>query len=134
MTSTSNIGRNLKPEDSVPCNLRPRIVYETSCFECNETYIGKTYRHQNGFKKILFSPIDSICVKRNVKLYTNHYTDAEKFRINHFYTRQRKFCICLLPSKDLNPDDIAQLIPQTRLISTTEPKSLLECCYHKTLS
>ncbi|CAF4139265.1 unnamed protein product, partial [Rotaria sordida] len=39
------IGRNFKNKDAVPDELKAGVVYEATCSQCNNSYIGQTCRH-----------------------------------------------------------------------------------------
>ena len=44
-TSQKRLGNFFKFKDSVPRNLKSRLLYRYTCGNCNITYIGKTMRH-----------------------------------------------------------------------------------------
>ncbi|CAF4870834.1 unnamed protein product [Rotaria sp. Silwood2] len=42
---SDRIGRNFIIKDAVPDDLKSGVVYEATCSQCNNSYIGQTYRY-----------------------------------------------------------------------------------------
>ncbi|CAF4234068.1 unnamed protein product, partial [Rotaria sordida] len=62
---TARIGQNFSTKDQIPTELKSGVVYEATCPQCKEQYIGKTCRHLKTRmnehlaeqKKLLSSPV-----------------------------------------------------------------------------
>lgn len=91
-TSQTRLGNFFKFKDSVPRNLKSRLLYRYTCGNCNITYIGKTMRHFQvrfsehlGISKVTNKPLTynsktSTAVTEH--LYkTKHNSTSECFKI-----------------------------------------------------
>ncbi|CAF4296389.1 unnamed protein product [Rotaria sp. Silwood2] len=136
---SDRIGRNFIIKDAVPDDLKSGVVYEATCSQCNNSYIGQTYRylktrineHLSDQKKFL--PITLKMPELNKKkkkvfqnpvpLYTGPITRSRTGK---------------LPSSSMKlyKDDIDELLKQTTVKLKNEqtpiPKSTISKHYIKT--
>ncbi|CAF3951738.1 unnamed protein product [Rotaria sp. Silwood1] len=131
---TARIGQNFTTKDQIPTELKSGVVYEATCPQCKEQYIGKTCRHLktrmnehlSEQKKLLPPPVQEPEPKLNSKLSSkkvvgNHnlhmMMTRSKARMIKHETKQRK----LLP-KALTESANSQQQIETPNKTTTETK------------
>ena len=139
---SGRIGRNFKVKDSVPDELKSGVVYEATCSQCNQSYVGQTCRHlktrvhEHLFDQNKFLP-QTLEIKEPKRKNKNISNLSQK-PIIHYKgptTRSRTGKLPSPPIK-LYHDEIVELLKQTTLNPKNEdppiPKSAISKHYTKT--
>ncbi|CAF4673899.1 unnamed protein product [Rotaria sp. Silwood1] len=133
------IGRNFKNKDAVPDELKAGVVYEATCSQCNNSYIGQTCRHlktrinEHLSDQKKFLPQSLKIPASNKKKKKNSQNPIPLY--NGPITRSRTG---KLPSSSIKlyKDDIDELLKQTTVKLKNEqppvPKSAISKHYIKT--
>lgn len=91
---TARAGQNFTTKDQIPIPLKSGVVYEATCPQCNEKYIGKTCRHLktrihehlSDQKKMLSAPVKPLPKTTNQNSLSNKVIERSNF---HMATRSQ---------------------------------------------
>ncbi len=139
---SERVGRNFKVKDAVPDELKSGVVYEATCSQCNQSYIGQTCRHlktrvhEHLFDQNKFLP-QPLQIKEPKRKKKNISSISQKPIVPYKgpTTRSRTGKLPSPPLK-LYQNEIAELFQQTTLQPKNEeppvPKSAISKHYMKT--
>jgi len=88
---TARIGQNFTTKDKIPTEMKSGVVYEATCPQCKDKYIGKTCRH----------------LKTRIG---EHLSDQRKFMQPQIQLPKHEPNTNLLPDKPINPSTFPMVL------------------------